>query len=135
MQWVMVSVIFYLLTKYGMSERIGTIYLDSDQEVFVGATFGHSREYSEEVAAAIDREVRDLLRDCYETSMQTLTEHREQLEGLAQLLIERETLSREEFIAFINGEPLPEKEPVRIEEVKKEEEKEEIAEPEQHPED
>ena len=61
--------------------------------------------------------------------MQTLTEHREQLEGLAQLLIERETLSREEFVAFINGEPLPEKEPARIEETK-----EETANPEQLPE-
>ena len=124
-----------MVTKYGMSERIGTIYLDSEQEVFVGATFGHSREYSEEVAAAIDREVRELLHGCYETSMQTLTEHREQLERLAQLLIEREMLSREEFVAFINGEPLPEKEPVRIEEPEvKEEEKEETAGPEQLPE-
>ncbi|MBR5383176.1 MAG: hypothetical protein IK133_05075, partial [Clostridia bacterium] len=69
------------------------------------------------------------------TSMQTLTEHREQLERLAQLLIEREMLSREEFVAFINGEPLPEKEPVRIEEPEvKEEEKEETAGPEQLPE-
>ena len=98
-----------MVTRFGMSEKIGTIYLDSEQEVFVGATFGHSREYSEEVAAAIDREVSDLLRSCYETALNTLREHRDKLEGLAQLLIERETLSREEFLAFIEGRPLPEK--------------------------
>jgi len=98
-----------MVTRYGMSEKIGTIFLDSDQEVFVGASFGHSREYSEEVAAAVDQEVRDLLKSCYDVAMNTLIEHRDKLEGLAQLLIERETLSREEFMAFIEGRPLPEK--------------------------
>ena len=98
-----------MVTRYGMSEKIGTIYLDSEQEVFVGASFGHSREYSEEVAAAIDREVADMLRSCYALAMDTLKEHRDMLEGLSQLLIERETLSREEFLAFVEGRPLPEK--------------------------
>ena len=100
-----------MVTQYGMSETIGTIYLDSNQEVFVGASFGHSREYSEEVAAAIDREVSDMLRSCYAMAMDTLREHQDKLEGLSQLLIERETLSREEFLAFIEGKPLPEKAP------------------------
>ena len=98
-----------MVTRFGMSEKIGTIYLDSEQEVFVGASFGHSREYSEEVAAAIDREVGDLLRSCYAMAMDTLSAHREKLEGLAQLLIERETLSREEFMAFVEDRPLPDK--------------------------
>jgi len=98
-----------MVTRYGMSEKIGTIYLDSEQEVFVGASFGHSREYSEEIAAAIDREVGDLLRSCYDTAMHTLEEHRDKLEGLAQLLIDRETLTREDFLAFVEGRPLPEK--------------------------
>ena len=98
-----------MVTQYGMSERIGTIYLDSDQEVFVGASFGHSREYSEEVAAEIDQEIRATLASCYDMAIELLQEHRHELEGLAQLLIERETLSREEFLAFIEGRPLPEK--------------------------
>ena len=98
-----------MVTRYGMSEKIGTIYLDSEQEVFVGASFGHSREYSEEVAAAIDREVADMLRSCYAMAMDTLKAHQDKLEGLSQLLIERETLSREEFLAFVEGRPLPEK--------------------------
>ena len=96
-----------MVTRFGMSDKIGTIFLDSDQEVFVGASFGHSREYSEEVAAAVDQEVRDLLKHCYQVAMDTLTEHRDKLDGLAQLLIERETLSREEFVAFIEGRELP----------------------------
>ena len=98
-----------MVTRYGMSETIGTIYLDSEQEVFVGANFGHSREYSEEFAAAVDREVSSLLKSCYALAMNTLKEHQDKLEGLSQLLIERETLSREEFLAFIEGRPLPEK--------------------------
>ena len=60
---------------------------------------------------AIDREVADMLRSCYALAMDTLKEHRDMLEGLSQLLIERETLSREEFLAFIEGKPLPEKAP------------------------
>ena len=92
-----------MVTRYGMSEKIGTIFLDSEQEVFLGNSFAQNREFSEETAAAIDREVGDLLRSCYELSMNTLKEHQEKLEGLAQLLIEKETLSREDFVAFIDA--------------------------------
>ena len=106
-----------MITRFGMSDSIGTIYLDTDQEVFVGASFGHSREYSEEVAAAIDREVRELLQNCYQVATDTLAQHRDKLEGLAQLLIERETLNREEFEAFIEGRELPEKEGPAAEEM------------------
>ncbi len=98
-----------MITRFGMSDKIGTIYLDSDQEVFVGASFGHSREYSEELAAKVDAEVSELLKSCYQTAMDTLTQHQDKLNGLAELLIERETLSREEFVAFMEGRPLPEK--------------------------
>ena len=98
-----------MVTRFGMSDKIGSIYLDSDQEVFVGASFGHSREYSEELAAKVDAEVSELLKSCYQTAMDTLTQHQDKLNGLAELLIERETLSREEFVAFMEGRPLPEK--------------------------
>ena len=98
-----------MVTRFGMSDKIGTIYLDSDQEVFVGASFGHSREYSEELAAKVDAEVSELLKSCYQTAMDTLTQHQDKLYGLAELLIERETLSRGEFVAFMEGRPLPEK--------------------------
>lgn len=98
-----------MVTRFGMSDKIGTIYLDSDQEVFVGASFGHSREYSEELAAKVDAEVSELLKSCYQTAMDTLTQHQDKLNGLAELLMEHETLSREEFVAFMEDRPLPEK--------------------------
>ena len=98
-----------MVTRFGMSDKIGTIYLDSDQEVFVGASFGHSREYSEELASKVYAEVSELLKSCYQTAMDTLTQHQDKLNGLAELLIERETLSRGEFVAFMEGRPLPEK--------------------------
>ena len=92
-----------MVTRYGMSEKIGTIFLDSEQEVFLGNSFAQNRDFSEETAAAVDHEVGDLLRSCYELAMNTLKEHQDKLEGLAQLLIEKETLSREDFMAFIDG--------------------------------
>ncbi len=92
-----------MVTRYGMSEKIGTIFLDSEQEVFLGNSFAQNRDFSEETAAAIDHEVGDMLRSCYELAMNTLKEHQDKLEGLAQLLIEKETLSREDFVEFIDG--------------------------------
>ena len=97
-----------MVTKYGMSERIGTIYLDSDQEVFVGATFGHSREYSEEVAAKIDREVAQMLKNCYETAKEIIRDKKERLDQLAEALLKQETLNRAEFVALMDTGGIPE---------------------------
>jgi len=97
----------HMITKLGMSKELGTIYLGSDQEVFVGMEFGQSREYSEEVAAKIDREIASTLSACYATAMDTLREHMDDLHGLAGLLIEKETVSREEFIAFMKRDRTP----------------------------
>ena len=109
-----------MVTRYGMSEKIGTIFLDSEQEVFLGNSFAQNRDFSEETAAAIDREVGDLLRSCYELSMNTLKEHQDKLEGLAQLLIEKETLSREDFVAFIDDAPAASSLPEQPEDVSSE---------------
>lgn len=92
-----------MITRLGMNESIGTVYLGTDQEIFVGMEFGQSREYSEEVAAKIDREISLTLGKCYQLAMDTLEANIDQLHGLAALLIEKETVSREEFVAFING--------------------------------
>lgn len=94
----------YMVTKLGMSDKLGTIYLGNDQEVFVGMEFGQSREYSEHVAAEIDREVATTLNNCYEVTIQTLKDHIDKLHGLAKLLMEKETVMREEFLAFMEGE-------------------------------
>jgi cell division protease FtsH len=96
-----------MVTKFGMSEKLGNVYLGSDQEVFVGMEFGQTREYSETTASVIDEEVRALLDACYEKSLNILKEHMDELNGLAQLLIEKETVSRQDFVNFINP-PAPE---------------------------
>ena len=96
-----------MVTQFGMSENIGTIYLGSDQEVFVGMEFGQSREYSEEIAAKIDREVASILAGCYEKAKQILKEHQDKLEALAQALLDQETLNRAEFVALMETGTLP----------------------------
>ena len=97
-----------MVTQFGMSDNIGTIYLGSDQEVFVGMEFGQSREYSEEIAAKIDREVASILASCYEKAKKILTENKDRLEKLTQALLEQETLNRAEFVALMENGELPE---------------------------
>ena len=93
-----------MVTKLGMSDKLGTVYLGSDQEIFVGMEFGQSREYSESTAAMIDEEVRTILNGAYQKALDVLKENREKLDGLAQMLIEKETINHQQFIAFMNGE-------------------------------
>ena len=96
-----------MVTQFGMSDEIGTVYLGSDQEVFVGMEFGQSREYSEEVAAKIDREVSSILTKCYQKALSILTEKKERLEQLAQALLAQETLNRAEFVALMDTGVVP----------------------------
>lgn len=96
-----------MVTQFGMSDNIGTIYLGSDQEVFVGMEFGQSREYSEEIAARIDREVASILAKCYEQAKKILSENKDKLELLAQSLLEQETLNRAEFVSLMETGTLP----------------------------
>ncbi len=97
-----------MVTQFGMSEEIGTIYLGSDQEVFVGMEFGQSREYSEEVAAKIDREVAAILNRCYEVAKGIIRDQKDRLDQLAEALLEQETLNRAEFLALMETGIIPE---------------------------
>ena len=97
-----------MVTQFGMSDNIGTIYLGSDQEVFVGMEFGQSREYSEEIAAKIDREVASILARCYEKAKKILTDNLDKLEMLTQALLEQETLNRAEFVSLMETGKMPE---------------------------
>lgn len=90
-----------MVTQFGMSDNIGTIYLGSDQEVFVGMEFGQSREYSEEIAAKIDREVASILARCYEQAKAILREKKDRLDALVDALLEHETLNRAEFLSVM----------------------------------
>lgn len=97
-----------MVTQFGMSEEIGAIYLGSDQEVFVGMEFGQSREYSEEVAAKIDREVAQMLKNCYETAKEIIRDKKERLDQLAEALLKQETLNRAEFVSLMETGGIPE---------------------------
>ena len=101
-----------MVTRFGMSDKIGTVYLSNDQEVFVGMEFGQTRDYSEETAALIDAEVRSILTRCYADSLSILKEHIDQLRGLGELLIEKETVTREDFLRFISDTEAKEEAPV-----------------------
>jgi len=97
-----------MVTQFGMSDAIGTIYLGSDQEVFVGMEFGQSREYSEEIAAKIDREVASILAKCYEKAKEILAANKDKLDALTKALLEQETLNRAEFVALMETGSIPE---------------------------
>lgn len=88
-----------MVTEYGMSERLGplTFGRQHEEQIFLGRDIYRERNYSEEVAAVIDEEVRALIDTAYERAKQILTEHREQLEAVVAALIEKETLNREEY--------------------------------------
>ena len=97
-----------MVTEYGMSEKVGPIYLGSEHEVFLGKTFNQQNSsFSEEVNALIDREVRDLLEESYARAKDILVTHMDQLHGLSSLLREREKLDYDEFDRFMKGQPLP----------------------------
>lgn len=97
-----------MVTEFGMSEEMGPVYLGGDQEVFVGMEFGQRREYSEEVAARIDRAVRKLLDHCYDRAKEVLSERKDKLDLLVDELLKRNTLSRAEFVALMDTGIIPE---------------------------
>ncbi|HSJ26303.1 MAG TPA: ATP-dependent zinc metalloprotease FtsH [Longimicrobiales bacterium] len=98
-----------MVTQFGMSEHIGPMAIgDSDHEVFLGREIGQRRHVSESVAERVDTEVKRLLDEAYDTAMHTLQGHRDLLETIAEALLERETVDREEIELMASGQPLPE---------------------------
>lgn len=96
-----------MVMQYGMSERLGPIsYGGSSHEVFIGKDLAQSKNYSEEVAAEIDEEIRNIVRTCYNRCEKLLQENFERLTRVANALIEREKISGEEFEKLFLGEPL-----------------------------
>ena len=87
-----------MVTKYGMSERIGTITLGSDQdEVFIGRDWGQEKSYSEETAGIIDEEIKKIIDEAYKEAKAILSEHRDKLDRVAEILVEKEKITGEEF--------------------------------------
>ena len=90
-----------MVTKYGFSSRLGLInYEQGEDEIFIGKDLAHTRQYGERVASIIDEEVKKIIDDAYETARSMIAENREVLDRSAQLLLEKEKLSREEFEAL-----------------------------------
>lgn len=87
-----------MVTRYGMSENIGLIcYKDDDDEVFIGRDLAHARGYSEGVASAIDAEIKAIIDNAYQEARRIIGEKRDVLDRCAELLLEKEKITREEF--------------------------------------
>lgn len=87
-----------MVTKYGFSSKIGLINYDNDSdEVFIGRDLAHARPYGEDIASQIDAEVKNIIDECYGKARNMISEHKNVLEKCADLLLEKEKVSREEF--------------------------------------
>ena len=87
-----------MVTKYGMSEALGLVNYDNDQDqVFIGRDLAHAKGHSEQVAGTIDAEIKRIVDECYEKAKAIILENRQILDACAELLLEKEKISREEF--------------------------------------
>src|SRR3712207_253439 len=86
-----------MVTQYGMTERLGAIKLgEANGEPFLGRDIGHTRDYSEDVAAVVDEETKKLLTNAHQEAFDILVENRDVLDELVRALLERETLDKEQ---------------------------------------
>ena len=97
-----------MVVKYGMSEKVGLINyeVNSEEEVFLGRDLGHARNYSEKVAALIDKEVRRIMDECYQEAKLIIENHIDVLHRCAAALLEKERINRAEFEALFEVDPL-----------------------------
>ncbi len=92
-----------MVTKYGMSETVGMIDYGSDEdEVFIGRDLAHARSYGEQVASAIDAEVKRIIDECYKKAREIILQHRSVLERCCELLVEKEKIGQSEFEALFD---------------------------------
>ena len=97
-----------MVTRFGMSEKVGLMAIgDSQQEVFLGRELGQRREVSEHTAQMVDSEVKRILGEAHERARELVAQQRDLLERIAQALLERETLDRDDIQKLADGEPLP----------------------------
>ena len=98
-----------MVTKYGFTESVGMVnYENDDDEVFIGRDLAHTRSYSENVANKIDEEVHNIIEMCYEEAKKIINEHMDVLHKCAELLIEKERITRAEFEALFDNVPVAE---------------------------
>ena len=90
-----------MVTKYGMSDKLGLIsYGGDEEEVFIGRDLAHDRGYGEQIAGEIDKEVKNIIDSCYEKARKIISDNRGVLDACAELLLEKEKITREEFEAL-----------------------------------
>ena len=93
-----------MVVKFGMSDEIGPVFLGGEEEIFVGKEFGHTKNYSEELAAIIDREVKGILERAFQKAKDILQEHIHKLNLITNLLLEKEKLDGEEFLQIFEAQ-------------------------------
>ena len=93
-----------MVAKYGMSDNIGNLVFDDGGEVFIGKDYGHTRSYSEETAAAIDREVKAIIDGAYNRVKAVLNENIDKLNSISKILLEKERIEGEEFEMLMNDQ-------------------------------
>ena len=94
-----------MVTRYGMSEKLGPIQFGEDSdEVFIGRDWGHEKSYSEETAGVIDEEVKKIVDNAYAEAKNILREHRDKLDRVAEVLVEKEKITGVEFDQIFEGE-------------------------------
>ena len=94
-----------MVARYGMSKKLGTISYLSDDEVFIGGSYGKTKSYSEQVAGTIDEEVKAVIDAAYDRCIQLLTENRDKLDAVAEFLLKNENMTGDEFRAIMDAAP------------------------------
>ena len=97
-----------MVARYGMSKTIGTVSYHSEDEVFIGGSYGKTKSYSEKVAGVIDDEVKAVIGSAYERALELLNEHRDKLDEVAEFLLKNENMTGDEFRAVMDGTPVEE---------------------------
>ncbi|NLC51409.1 MAG: cell division protein FtsH, partial [Firmicutes bacterium] len=101
------SIVRQMIMEYGMSEELGPITLGKKQgQVFLGRDLARDRDFSEEIAKAIDKEIRNIIDRCYRKAEETIRNNRDKLEQIANALLEKETMDAAEIEAIMEGKSL-----------------------------
>ena len=93
-----------MVARYGMSKQIGTISYHSDDEVFIGGSYGKTKSYSESVAGQIDDEVKSVIDAAYSKALELLTDNRDKLDAVAEFLLKHENMTGEQFKTLMEGQ-------------------------------
>ena len=97
-----------MVARFGMSERIGAVSYDNDDEIFVGRNYERTKSYSEQTGAEIDAEIKHVIDRAYAQCTKLLQDNSEKLHAVAEYLLQHETMSRKQFEACMRGESIPE---------------------------